>query len=162
MTVQAKTQVHEDVFTQSFALQYISLILFILIFSIAAFMPKDEVKMAEASTKQVPISEDIDRTVPLTLVLTKDLINHGTMKPEAMQPYITLINNHDLNLRITFFWNENTSRYGALSRARQLREYLLSKEIPAESFIVETRYGMGTEAAIEVNKGADAWKTASR
>lgn len=159
MPAHAKVQGHEDVFTQSFALQYISLILFILIFSIAAFLPKEKIEYSEPIPQPSPVAERAAEESPMIAsVIPPNLLVRGTMQYELMAPYITLITQHDLHMTVTFFWSENTSRYAALTRAAHLGDYLEQQGVSPEAYMIETRYQDGGEPiSIEIHKGADAW-----
>lgn len=155
---QQKISVPEDVFTQSFAMQYITLILFILIFSIGAFLPKDKIQKAEPVQ---PILVEGQRASP-----AKELIAEATlarfsqsgMNDDLLAPYISLLQNHDLHLVITIY-RDDTNSITVDASVRYLFEYLRNKDLPPESFVIETRYkGEGSEQMhIQVYKGAEAW-----
>ena len=61
-------QAHVDHFSQAFALQYISLILFILIFTIGAYMPK------EPATVVIELSRGYPKTVGSEVTPTEEPI----------------------------------------------------------------------------------------
>lgn len=127
---------HLDPFTQAFASQYISLILFILIFSIGAFLPHQDLKASQKRIA-VPVIESTsiksENTEPQ--IFQSDLngifiADTGVLNAEPLIGILTLLSNHDLDARFELYARPGISFGMVRTRAIELHRYLLRIGIP--------------------------------
>lgn len=122
-----------DVFTQAFALQYISLILFILIFSFAAFLRKDSLTLSKEPEAQVSTTNtyhSIDetliakKTLPISSLAMSNLNSSDAFSAvtQNLRAYSQLTHNHDLDVRFKIYVSAKDNLEEAVALGKLLKD----------------------------------------
>ena len=153
----------DDAFTQSFATQYISLILFILIFSIAAFLPKDPKSTATESASQVStpnIQADAKpptKNIELGRYESSNLFKAGSseINPDEWYPFESILQQHDVNITLEINWGKKIGLETAIMRAVNARAALNEKDVPDLAVQISIRKSSNeSEGQLILVKGA--------
>lgn len=117
-----------DHFTHSFAMQYIALILFILIFSIAAFLNR-----SYKAPHPVPEKAVVKQKPAVLAEISLDGVFTGTSvkEEEGIPGIISLLKAHDVDAQIKIFWGNSIGLPTALKRGQFLMQKIAKEEIPA-------------------------------
>ena len=164
----ASTNTVEESFSQSFAMQFISLMLFILIFVVTAFLPKNQTESKNippaadnAPIKSVhlePRSQDIEHVI-LSRKLTPEFFvdnNSSNLNLEAWQGIMQTLFSHDLSLVISVPIVDGVS--AALYQANEIKKQLLLAGIPPQALIVQFARSSTTEdVELSLISGDVAW-----
>lgn len=131
MSVQFQNNKEIKPSTNSFALQYMSLILIVLAFCIGAFLRGP--KTAEAAV-ELP---KVERVHLLTDISFKSLFNGTELDEEQLETVITLVKSHDIRAELSLYPESDSDAdyYLALSRAITLNTFLNNK-LPREGWRV--------------------------
>ena len=135
---------HVDHFAQSFALQYIALILFILIFTIGAFTPKNNAKVPP-KTVQAPIAMELPTTpdaplpeIPLTDLGYSDFFDErgAKLQNDKIDGLTFFLRNHDVRIDIEIPFGVKVNTHTALERSRNLFEHFIQNNVPPKSISI--------------------------
>ncbi len=144
-------QASQDHFSESFALQFISLILFVLIFTIWSFLPKlqqqNQVKEEKAQVVQsaLPNSQALYKTELQKKYFVDDSFALNELN---WRPIREMIFQHDLSLHV---------KMKSISDAKMVFERLIENEFPEESILVEADPSITNEQLMVV-AGASPWQ----
>jgi hypothetical protein len=144
-------QTSQEHFSQSFALQFISLILFVLIFTIWSFLPKLQEKHLYQENKQEVVNAAISENPTLYKIeLQKKYFADDSfeLNDVAWSPMREMIFQHDLSLHV---------QMKTLSDARMVFERLIESGFPEESILVEADPSISTEQLMVI-AGASPWR----
>lgn len=116
MNREASKYLEEDVFAQSFAMQFISLVLFILIFTIAAFLPNNSLTPQAEETAlhaSQDSSQNVQKLIPFKdsndsfQVIFEEELDKSYFQNQSKEinvekfgKFLSLVNNHDLSIRV--------------------------------------------------------------
>lgn len=143
----------QDHFSQSFALQFISLILFVLIFTIWSFLPgmvQNQKNAPDLQADRVIVERKTDLIAVYQAPLEKKFFTDDafSLYEPAWEGIRQLLFQHDLSLRI---------KVKSFPEARALFERLIESEFPEESILVEADERIPVEEVMVV-KGASVWQ----
>lgn len=150
---------HVDHFSQSFALQYISLILFIMIFSVGAFLPKKFAPHVSTvvHTLRLPVDEEITEAAPVELAKfeVKELFQPASsdLNEAGWDGFRSILSTHDINFSLDIVWGKAIGLSTALSRADNVIAYLEEQRIPRSAIrIALVRSESESEGTVTLTK----------
>lgn len=153
---ESKQVFEPDHFTHSFALQYIALILFILIFSISAFLPKTQIARVSPPPPQEPVVTPIAQIALASVPLTDVFSGSSHKKLNGIPGFIELLKQHDVNARIDLFWGKSIGFATAVHRGNLLLKEIEAEKIPATSIRLSLiKSDSALQGEITLKKGAN-------
>jgi hypothetical protein len=153
-----KRETAHEGFSESFALQFISLMLFILIFIVTANYAKFEVTPSVVAVEERPLlrvkaarAEQVMYETPLTATFVTD--DFFQLHEEAWFPIFQMLHDHDVSLVITLGGDTLQQR---VYKAEQLYGGLVLAGIPVDALRVETDPKASSDS-IKLIKGDLVW-----
>ena len=145
-------QAHVDHFSQAFALQYISLILFILIFTIGAYMPKEPATVVIEPSRGYPKAVGSEVTLPEEPIAEIAFINAFDLSGSVLQRgnlegLLFLLRNHDVRVDISIPFGGSVPSTVGIQRMRELMDFVVSAGVPAHAVKVVSLPSSATEQA---------------